>query len=221
MSVTFPKNFAANDTVLAQDVRANLNAIRDKQQSINNVDIRTNQTWVDTHHIMQGRYSTTTNLSINVSGVFGGKSNGSFFENMSYCSRWISNRTSTTDGQRTFIPMSNITFDIIRPCTIVFQWSMIHQSASDSNGSTGKTQVRPSLNGKTFTGGFSDHIAMEQPNGTPFTNVLINGTRITNGIVVKTIPSQILNYNIGLTGQSTAGKCQNVSWSVSLECFYL
>ena len=43
MSVTFPKTFAANDTVLAQDVRANLNAIRDKQQSINNVDIRTNQ----------------------------------------------------------------------------------------------------------------------------------------------------------------------------------
>tara|TARA_R100001015_G_C4449181_1_gene39926 strand:- start:109 stop:402 length:294 start_codon:yes stop_codon:yes gene_type:complete len=97
---------------------------------------------------------------------------------------------------------------------------MIHQSASDGNGTTGKTQVRPSLNGKTFTGGFGDHIAMEQLNGSPY-SVLINGTRITNGIVVETITSQILNYNIGLTGQSTAGKCQNVSWSVSLECFYL
>ena len=218
MSISFPKTFVSNEILQAEDVRNNLGAMRDKQQKLTGTDMLLGQSWVDTHHIMQGRYEPVKNISVNVSGVFGGRNNGGFFNNLSYCSRWFSQGTNN-NTRRVYIPYTNITFDILRPCTLFFQWSMIHQSLNDADGTVGQTLLHASLNDKAIAGNGVNHIVTEQPN--TLNNVLIDGTRTTNGIILKNISNQVLDYSIGLTGQSTAGKCQNVSWSVSLECFYM
>tara|TARA_R100001509_G_scaffold138264_1_gene92377 strand:+ start:308 stop:970 length:663 start_codon:yes stop_codon:yes gene_type:complete len=220
MSITFPKTFAASEVASAADVRSNIDAMQKKQAKLSGSDFATGQ-WIDTHHIMEGRYEPTGNISVNVSGVFGGRNNGSIFDNLSYCSRWVSNRTgSTGDAQRTFIPFTNITFDVLRPATVLFQWSLISQSAKDGDGVDGKTHIRPSLNAKFASNLSIPHVVLEQLNASPG-NVLIDGTHTTNGVVLFDIPNQVRGYSIGLTGESTVGKCQNVSWSVSLECFYM
>ena len=216
MSITFPKTFAASEVASAADVRSNLDAMQKKQAKLSGSDFATGQ-WIDTHHIMEGRYEPTGNISVNVSGVFGGRNNGSIFQNLSYCSRWLTNRTGT--DKRAFIPYTNITFDILRPATIFFQWAMIHQSPIDGDGTNGNTKIRPSLNSKFATDGIIYHQVYEQL--ATSNNVVIDGTRTTNGVVLLDVSSQIRGYSIGLTGESTAGMCQNVSWSVSLECFYM
>lgn len=220
MSISFPKTWVANEKLTAQDTRANLDAMKNKQQRITSGDVNLVSPWIQTHHIMQGRYEPITNLSVNTSGVFGGRYNGGGTNNLSYCSRWISNRAvSTTDAPRAFITYTNITFDILRPCTLFFQWSMVHQTELSVISGTPETIIRTSLNDVMVAGTAVPHVVVEQPSTTH--NVLINGTRMTNGIILKDIPSQVLGYNIGLSAESTAGKCQNVSWAVSLECFYM
>tara|TARA_R100000005_G_C5002633_1_gene210339 strand:- start:7129 stop:7791 length:663 start_codon:yes stop_codon:yes gene_type:complete len=220
MSVTFPKTWAASEKLRAQDVRDNLDAMKDKQQRITSGDVQLASPWIQTHHIMQGRYDPIRNVSVNVSGVFGGRYNGGGTNNLSYCSRWITNRAvSTTNPPRAFITYTNITFDILRPCTLFFQWSMVHQSERSVVSGTPNTIVRTSLNDVMVAGTAVPHIVAEQPNVTH--NVLVNGTQVTNGIILKDIPNQVLGYNIGLSAESTAGSCQNVSWAVSLECFYM
>lgn len=218
MSVSFPKVWTA-EQLNASDVRGNLDAMQKKQNKLSGSDFDLANKWIDTHHIMQGRYSSTENITVNVSGVFGGRNNGSFLNNLSYCSRWISEGTSG-NSRKVYIPYTNITFDILRPCTLFFQWHMVHQSKSDGDGTTGLTTLHAALNSEEITGGNVDHLAYEQPNGSAH-NVLVDGTRVTNGFILKDISSQVLQYSIGLTGQSTTGKCQNVSWSVSVECFYM
>jgi len=219
MSITFPKTWVANEKIVAEDVRDNLDAMQNKQSKLTVSDFTTDP-FIDTHHIMGNRYQPTGNISVNVSGVFGGRNSGSLLQNFSYCSRWISNRTgSTTDPQVVYIPFSNITFDIVRPATIVFQWAMISQSIIDGDGVDGKTIIRPALLEKSETNLSIPHVVSEQLNAN--VDVLINGTHTTNGVVIFDRSSPKQGYSIGLTGESTAGKCMNVSWSVSLECFYM
>lgn len=222
MSITFPKTWVSKDTINASDVRSNLDAMQKKQAKLSASDFATGQ-WIDTHHIMEGRYEPTPNISVNVSGVFGGRNNGSFLENLSYCSRWITDRTGASglSKPRAYIPYTNITFDILRPCTLFFQWSMIHQSLLDGDGTDGMTEIKPAMNSKFISSGVVRHQVHEQaPVGLPY-NVFVNGTSMTNGFVLDDISSQIRGYSVGLVAESTAGMCQNVSWSVSLECFYM
>ena len=76
MSITFPKTFVTGETVRAQDVRNNLDAMLDKQQNLSAGDMQLVAKWADTQHIMQGRYDSIRNVAVNVSGVFGGQTNG-------------------------------------------------------------------------------------------------------------------------------------------------
>jgi hypothetical protein len=82
MSITFPTTFATNGTVSAFGVRENLDAMQDKQQKMAASDIDTTNDWVETNHIMEGQYEPVVNLTTNVSGIFGGKNNGAFFDNI-------------------------------------------------------------------------------------------------------------------------------------------
>lgn len=218
MSILFPKTWTA-EKLQAQDVRNNLDAMQEKQHKLGSLDFQLATAWIDTHHIMQGRYSSTENLATNVSGVFGGRNNGAFFNRTSYCTRWISKGTGG-NTRKIYIPYTNITFDILRPCTLFFQWHMIHQSKTDGDGTTGTTLLHTALNDEQVVGNGIDHIVAEQPSGSAH-NVLVDGTRTTNGFILQDISSQVKEYSIGLTGQSSVGKCMNVSWSVSLECFYM
>tara|TARA_Y100000033_G_scaffold43671_1_gene45581 strand:- start:183 stop:476 length:294 start_codon:yes stop_codon:yes gene_type:complete len=97
---------------------------------------------------------------------------------------------------------------------------MIHQSESDSDGTDGVTKLFPTLNAKYITDGIVHHQVYESK-GLVGLDILIDGVQTTNGFVLDDISSQVRGYSIGLAAQSTAGKCQNVSWSVSLECFYM
>ena len=222
MSITFPKTFVTGETVRAQDVRNNLDAMLDKQQNLSAGDMQLVAKWADTQHIMQGRYDSIRNVAVNVSGVFGGQTNGGIHQNLSYASRWITNRASVSSSvpPRTFIHYTNITFDILRPATLFFQWSMVHQSQTDQNGTRGNTIIRSSLNDAFIAGTSVPHMVVEQPNLSAL-DILIDGTHTTNGVILQDIPNQVLGYSVGLTAESTAGKCQNVSWSISLECFYM
>ena len=218
MSISFPKTWTS-ERLDAEDVRDNLDAMKNKQQKLGGSDMQTSLSWIDTHHLMQGRYTTTTNMTENISGTFAGRNNGAFTNRTSYCSRWLSEGTSN-NTRRLRVPNSAITFDILRPCTIFFQWHMVHQSKNDINGAVGETVLYKSLNSEAIVGVAVEHIITEQPN-TSTHNVLIDGTQITNGFILRNISSQIKGYNIGLVNTSTAGMCQNISWSVSLECFYM
>lgn len=221
MSISFPKTWTPNERLQAADVRRNLDAMQDKQQNITSGDVVLASPWIQTHHIMQGKYEPITNLSVYSSGVFGGRYNGGGTNNLSYCSRWITNRANSvsTESPRAFITYTNITFDILRPCTLFFQWSMVHQTERSVLSGNPETIIRTSLNDVLVSGTAVPHVVAEQPATTH--NVLIDGTRMTNGIILKDIPNQVLGYNIGLSAESTAGKCQNVSWAISLECFYM
>lgn len=217
MSITFPKTFGT-EQLNAQDVRGNLDAMKNKQQQLGGSDMQTGAKWINTHHLMQGRYTTTTNTVENISGTFGGRNNGAFLNRTSYCTQYISDGLSDAKVRK-YIHYTNITFDILRPCTLFFQWHMIHQSRERGSGA-GATHIHVGLNSPIIAGVAVDHRVAEQPNGSTL-DVLVDGTQITNGFILRDIGSQIKGYNIGLTGQSTAEQCQNVSWSVSLECFYM
>jgi len=219
MSISFTKTWTTGEKLLAEDVRFNLEDLQKKQHKTSGSDWATDQ-WIDTRHLMDNRYEPTQNISVNVSGVFGGKTNGSIFDNLTYCSRWISERSSEATAVRQYIPMSNITFDILRPCTIVFQWAYVHQSPSDEDGTTGKTIVSAGVNNKSITGLTTTYPVSEQEDGSTH-SVLLDGTRQSNGVIIVDVSSPIKGYNIGLVGRSTNGKTQNVSWNVSLECFYI
>ena len=218
MSISFPKTWTA-EKLDASDVRDNLDAIKRKQNKLTSSDLDLATKWIDTHHIMQGRYTTTTNMAENVSGTFAGKNNGPLTQRTSYCSRWLS-EGMPGNTRRLRIPYAAITFDIIRPCTIFFQWHMIHQSNNDVDGTTGETVLYTALNSVQIAGVAVEHLVAEQPT-TSTHNVLVDGTQITNGFILRNISTQIKGYNIGLVNTSTAGMCQNISWSISLECFYM
>lgn len=220
MSITFPKTWSTGETLLAEDVRFNTEALQSKQHKTQGNDWDLNNQWYDTNHIMDNRYSPTENISLNVSGVFGGRANGSIFDNLSYCSRWISERNSGASSIKQWIPMSSLTFDILAPATILFQWSMVSQSPRDQDGVDGETIISAGVNNVAVTGLNTGYRVAEQPNGSTH-NVLIDATRQSNGVILLDVGSPIKQYQLGLVGRSTAGKCQNVSWSVSLECFYL
>ena len=220
MSISFPKTFTS-ERLDAQDLRSNLKAMKDKQQKLTPSDVETNAKWVDTQHIMKGRYTTTTNITENVSGTFGGRNNGSLRNRTSYCSRWLSTSDITTLEGKTVIPYSSITIDVLRPCTIFFQYSMVHQSRNDGDGTRGKTIITPGLQAQFVIGDSIEQIIVEQEEGSN-NNVLIDGTHTTNGVVIQQVSSILSQpYNIGLYCSSTAGMCQNISWAISLECFYI
>lgn len=218
MSISFPKSWST-ERLNANDVRDNLDAMKTKQLKLSKSDMQRSSVWIDTHHIMQGRYTPTTNMSENVSGTYAGRNNGSYTQSLSYCSRWLS-QALPGFKQKIRIPYTCITFDILRPCTLFFQWHMIHQSQTDGDGAQGETLLFESLNSPTIQGLNIQHIVREQPD-TSNLNVLVDGTQITNGFILKKISTQTKGYNIGIVNTSSAGICQNVSWSVSLECFYL
>ena len=206
MSITFPKTWSA-EQLNAQDVRGNLDAMKNKQQQLGGSDMQTGAKWINTHHLMQGRYTTTTNTVENISGTFGGRNNGSFANRTSYCSKWLTPSSTSNAAKRVRIPYSVITLDILRPCTLFFQWHMIHQSNNDVDGTTGETVLYTALNSPTIAGDIC-----RAPAG---------ALQISNGFILRDIGSQIKGYNIGLVNTSTSGMCQNISWSVSLECFYM
>jgi hypothetical protein len=217
MSILFPKTWTS-ERLNAEDVRDNLDAMKNKQQKLNSYDMQTTLPWIDTHHLMQGRYTTTTNMTENISGTFAGRNNGAFTNRTSYCTRYISD--GLTDSKtRKYITYSNITFDILRPCTLFFQWHMVHQSPAFDSADN-ETHIHVGLQTPIIAGVAVDHIIAEQPNASVH-DVLIDGTQITNGFILRDISSQIKGYNIGLAAQSTAEQCMNISWSVSLECFYM
>lgn len=220
MSISFPHTFLGNSTLNAFDVRSNLDAMQKKQQKMAAADIDTSNRWVDTNHIMEGVYEPLVNITTNVSGIFGGKNNGAFFDNMSYSSRWISNRHGSSNNINVRLPLTTITFDLHRPATLVFQWHMVTQSAEDGDGSNGWTSINAGVNNIAVRGINTQYYAYEQPNGSTH-NVLVDGTRTSNGLVMVDVSGEIKNYSIGLVGTSTAGKAQHCSWSVSLECFFL
>lgn len=218
MSISFPKTWTS-EKLNAEDVRDNLDAMKRKQHKLLSTDMQTSSAWIDTYHLMQGRYTTTTNMTENISGTFAGRNNGAFTNRTSYCSRWLSLGTSGRT-RRIRVPNSAIMFDVLRPCTFFFQWHMVHQSKNDINGTTGTTTLNTAVNSEQIAGVSVRHLVEEQPNTSTY-NVLIDGTHTTNGFILETVASQIKDYSIGLVYRSTAGMCQNISWSVSLECFYM
>ena len=134
MAITFPKTWSTGETLTASDTKDNLDAMRDKAQKLSAADINTSSAWITTAHIMQGRYNSVTNITSNVSGVFGGKNNGGTFQNTSYITRWMSPAAYSGTSQTKIVPMTCIQIDIVRPATLLFQWWINHQSPKDGDG---------------------------------------------------------------------------------------
>jgi hypothetical protein len=218
MAITFPKTWSSGETLTASDTKNNLDAMRDKAQKLVASDVNTSSAWITTSHIMQGRYDSVTNITNNVSGVFGGRNNGGTFQNTSYVTRWMSPNTYAGTNNNRIVPLTNIQLSITRPATIFFQWWINHQSEKDDS-TTGETRFFCYENNFNV-GNNVVHYVPEQVS-TSTANVLIDGSFLTNGHNLFDLSSGILNYGIGLNAFSTAGKCQQVSWSVAIECFYM
>jgi hypothetical protein len=226
MAITFPKTWSSGEVVTASDMKNNLDAMRDKQQKLATADIDTSTAWVQTPHIMQGRYDSVTNITHNVSGVFGGRNNGGTWERTSYVTRWMMPAT-LNDNAPQFVPLSCFQIDLTAGHTVLFQWWMNHQSPRDGLAAAGNTQFYVYQNsGDTFAGQRAHHVP-EQPvhsfGSVPLSNTpaLLDGTYMTNGHKLFSSGSEALNYGIGLNAWSSAGKCQQVAWGISIEVFYM
>lgn len=219
MAITFPKTWSTGETLTASDTKNNLDAMRDKAQKLTSADINTSSSWITTAHIMQGRYDSVTNITNNVSGVFGGRTNGGTFQNTSYVTRWMSPSSYSGTNNNRIIPLSNIQLNIARPATIFFQWWMSHQSPEDGDGTDGQTRFFCYEN-NLGVGNTTLHYVPEQL-ASSTANVVVDGSFLTNGHNLFDVSAGVLNYGIGLNAFTTAGKCQQVAWSVAIECFYM
>lgn len=224
MAITFPKTWSSGETLTASDTKNNLDAMRDKAQKLVAGDVNTSSAWITTAHIMQGRYDSVTNITNNVSGVFGGRNNGGTFQNTSYVTRWMMPALQTPP-KTLFVPLTNIQLDITHPQTVFFQWWINHQSGRDGDGTNGGTRFYAYRNDLDTLG--MPHKVPEQlvhtwsPPPNINTPVLLDGTFTTNGHILFESGSETLNYGIGLAAWSNAGQCRQVSWGVSIECFYM
>ena len=222
MAITFPKTWSSGEVLTASDMKDNLDAMRDKQQKLATADIDTSAAWVQTPHIMQGRYDSVTNITNNVSGVFGGRNHGGTWQRTSYVTRWMMPSSWNTNAPQ-FVPLTCIQIDLTAAHTVFFQWWMNHQSPRDGLAAQGETQFYVYQNsGETMTGDV--HYVPEQPVHSfahPDTPALLDGTYNTNGHLLFSSGSEALNYGIGLNAWSSAGKCQQVAWGISIEVFYM
>jgi hypothetical protein len=219
MAITFPKTWSSGETLTASDTKNNLDAMRDKAQKLVAADINTSSAWITTAHIMDGRYDSVTNITNNVSGVFGGRNNGGTFQNTSYITRWMSPAAYSGTGQTKIVPMTCIQLDIVRPATVFFQWWVNHQSPKDGDGTDGQTQFFCYENTLTTVSSVKHFVPEQLAASTA--NMLIDGSFLTNGHNLFDVSTGTLNYGIGLSGFSTAGKCQQIAWGVAIECFYM
>jgi hypothetical protein len=217
MAITFPKTWSSGETLTASDTKNNLDAMRDKAQKVVAGDVNTSSAWITTAHIMQGRYDSVTNITNNVSGVFGGRNNGGTYQNTSYVTRWMMPASFDANGTQ-FVPLTCMQFDITHPQTVFFQWWINHQSPRDRDGSNGETRFYAYQNNISVVG--MNHRVPEQQ-ATRITPVTLDGSFITNGHMLFESNSAILNFGIGLAAWSSAGQCRQVSWGVSIECFYM
>jgi hypothetical protein len=229
MAISFPKTWSSGEVVTASDMKSNLDAMKNKQQKLASSDIDTAAAWVQTPHIMQGRYDSVTNITNNVSGVFGGRNNGGTWQRTSYVTRWMMPATFNIHAPQ-FVPLTCIEVDLTAGHTVFFQWWINHQSPRDGLAAAGETQfyvykdAPNSINNER-------HSVPEQPvhawvdsSGNPLnvsTPALVDGTFNTNGHILFSSGSEKLNYGIGLNAWSSAGKCQQVSWGISIEVFYM
>lgn len=223
MSISFPKTWVSGEVVKASDVDNNLEAMKNKAQKLTASDLTTGTAWITTSHIMQPRFDTLTNVSNNVSGVFGGRNNGGTFQNMSFVTRWMMPQAYAGTAQNQFVPLTNIQIDLTHPQTIFFQWWINHQSPFDNDGTDGTTRFFCYQNNLSVTG--MNHRVPEQVEPSLVSDVLpdvmVNGQFNTNGHVLFESNSALLNFGIGLTAFSNAGQCQQMAWGVSIECFYM
>ena len=222
MAITFPKTWSSGEVVDAVDMRGNLDAMRDKAQKLAAADVTTGSAWVKTSHLMQPSYNPVTNVSTAVSGVYGGRTNGGWFQNQSYVTRWMSKRATANDAQHVFVPLTCIEVDLTAPCTLFMQWYMNHVSPTDGDGTSGTTHFFAYTRDATLNS-FA-HKVPEQLNGSA-NSAFLDGLNITNGTVlinhVGSTGTANLRYGIGLKAQTSAGKCHQTAWSVSLEVFYM
>lgn len=219
MAISFPKTWSSGEVLTASDTKNNLDAMRDKAQKLVSADINTSSAWINTSHIMSGRYDSITNISNNVSGVFGGRVNGGTFQNTSYVTRWMSPAGYSGSTKTSFIPLSCIQIDIVRPATIFFQWWMNHQSPKDGTGSAAETRFFCYENNLITVGNTAHYVPQQVSTSTA--SMLIDGSFLTNGHNLLDVNPGALNYGIGLSAFTTAGKCQQIAWGVAIECFYM
>ena len=230
MAISFPKTWSSGETLTASDTKNNLDAMRDKAQQLSAADVNTASAWIGTHHIMSPSYNPTTNVTTAVSGVYGGRTNGGAFQNMSYVTRWMSDRTGAgSNSTYVNVPLSCIQIDLTAPCTLFIQWYMNHMSPKDGNSIIGTTHLFAYTRSGVSVNGFA-HKVPEQPYQYPGPTANTNspwldGVYQTNGFnMIRTVGSTgttNLNYGIGIQAKSSAGQCQQIAWSVSIECFYM
>ena len=222
MAITFPKTWSSGEVLTASDMKNNLDAMRDKSQQLAAADVTTGSAWMNTHHVMQPSYNPVNNVTTAVSGVFGGKSNGGWFQNQSYVTRWMSQRATANDAQHVFVPLTCIEIDLTAPCTVFMQWYMNHVTPTDGNGTSGTTHFFAYTRDST-PDSFA-HKVPEQLNGST-NSAFLDGLHITNGCnlinAVGGTGTTNLRYGIGVKAQTSAGKCHQMAWSVSIEVFYM
>lgn len=215
MSITFPKSWTTNDKLLSSDVQANLEEIVKKGQKIGGSDVTTSA-WLETKHIVKPDYNPVTNITSNVSGVFGGDGSKGFFSRSSYVTRWLSGSSS-----RTFrvIPGTTKNLDIHRSANVLFQWWVTVLSENDVDGTDGFAFIKPYFGTPDGTQGI-EHRFPEQPDSSSH-NALVDGSFHSSGFCMRTLTGENLNYPIGLCGHSSAGRNRLISWGVSVEVFYI
>tara|TARA_Y100001938_G_C8085206_1_gene431513 strand:- start:1714 stop:2382 length:669 start_codon:yes stop_codon:yes gene_type:complete len=222
MPITFPKTWSTGEALKSADTLGNLDAMKNEAQKLDTANVEKANPWITTAHIMQPRYDVTTNITNNVSGVFGGRNNGGTWQNTSYVTRWMMPASFSSDAVQ-FVPLTCLQIDITRPHTIFFQWWINHQSPRDGDGTDGSTHFFAYKGSPLVPTGMNHRVPEQITHGFSPANspVLLDGTFNTNGHLFIEGDAIVLNYGIGLSAWSNAGKCQQVAWTISIECFYL
>ena len=223
MAFSPTKVWAGGDVVLASDVQANMDDMRNYLAQLERSSMRSDKPWVDVNYIMRGDYEPIINRAHFVSGVVGGHVHSYPAQMFTYASHYNSGVISET--QRAHVPQTTVAIEVHRPMTVLFHWwafpFLEWEKDRDAASIIGTSKFfvywdDPATGTNTNT---RQQIVKDEHEGDPLYRSYLS--RMMGGCSLRHIATPG-NYAIGLSTTTTdAAKCQLVAWGVSFEAFYI
>lgn len=238
MAFTPAKVWAAGDTLLASDLKDNLDGLKVYTHSIEGTAFSGVTAWADTQHLMAGSFEGTPNRYHMISGIWSGYVSNSGDGQFTYATAYDTGATGDSNFQ--FLPRAQLTHEVRKPCTFFVQWWA--GASTRDNDPTSVTQGTASFwvyKKQRDDPGVAVNISRasisrSREETAPQATDMI---RQTANVVTASIPKRSVRYpmngffvfdstevgayNVGIVYYSTTAKTQVFSWGVTAECFYL
>jgi len=237
MAFTPTKVWADGNTLLATDLKGNLDDLKVYTHAIEGTAFNGVTAWADTQHLMGGSFEGIPNRYHMMSGIWSGYVSNSGDGQYTYATAYDTGATGDSNFQ--FLPRAQLTHEVRKPCTFFVQWwagastrdnepgsasqgnasFWVYKKQRDDPGvavnisrasiSRSREEVGPSTSDMIRPG------AGEDPDSIPKRSVRypLNGFFAFDS-------TEVGAYNVGVVYYSTTAKTQVFSWGVTAECFY-